>query len=124
MAQVHLPQICALLVLDHDGNRVAVKYWDPAILNSGPPTTPAAATTKGGEKKETSLGQGGELKLQLNFEKKIFAKTLKGNQQTQQFDGGLARQLMREERRRDRGGERGEVQQGGSTRSLVLVLLS
>lgn len=51
---VALPFVSCLLVLDADGNRVAVKYWDPSLL-----------TCKAGE----------ELKAQLQFEKKVYSKT-------------------------------------------------
>jgi hypothetical protein len=62
---VPLPFVSGLLVLDAEGSRVAVKYWDPTLLNA-----------KGGED---------ELKAQLQFEKKIYSKTVR-NQRAEGYD--------------------------------------
>lgn len=48
------------MVLDSEGSRVAVKYWDAALLNSKTPD---------------------DLKTQMTFEKKVFAKTVRQQRQ-------------------------------------------
>jgi hypothetical protein len=58
---VQLPFVSALLVLDSEGSRVAVKYWDESILTA----------SKGND----------ELKVQMAFEKKVFGKTVRPQRQ-------------------------------------------
>jgi hypothetical protein len=62
---VQLPFVSALLVLDSDGARIAVKYWDPTLVSA-----------KAGE----------ELKAQFAFEKKVFAKTVRNQQRPDGYD--------------------------------------
>ena len=65
-----MPFISALLVLDSEGGRVAVKYFDPAIVGSAAAGKP----------------QSDQLKTQLAFEKKVFAKTVRGQPRQEGYD--------------------------------------
>ena len=68
---MQLPFISALLVLDADGSRVAVKYWDTAAVLG------AASTGK---------TQAEELKTQMAFEKKVFSKTVRNPARQEGYD--------------------------------------
>jgi len=84
---VPLPFVSGLLVLDAEGARVAVKYFDPTILggaiaaaNTAPgaaAVTPAPAVGSAAAAK----AQEAQLKAELAFEKKVFAKTARNQRQ-------------------------------------------
>jgi hypothetical protein len=91
---VQLPFVSGLLVLDADGGRVAVKYFDPSILGgaaaasataaAGTPAgaaTPAAATAPAIGSAAAAKAQEAQLKAELSFEKKVFAKTVRNQRQ-------------------------------------------
>jgi len=91
---VQLPFVSGLLVLDADGGRVAVKYFDPSVRGGaaaasataavGAPAgaaTPAAATAPAIGSAAAAKAQETQLKAELSFEKKVFAKTVRNQRQ-------------------------------------------
>jgi len=96
---VNLPSISSLLVLDADGGRVAVKYFDPSITAASATVTPAknataAAADKSSAQSASTVGAGANealLKSQLSFEKKIYAKSFgrQGGVRGGMLDGGM-----------------------------------
>ena len=88
---VPLPFVSALLVLDSEGARVAVKYWDANITN---PNAPTANTTNASNTAPSKSGaapastnttgtsnSAEDLKVQMAFEKKVFGKTVRQQRQ-------------------------------------------
>lgn len=79
-ASVNLPTVSALLVLDSEGGRVAVKYWDPAVY------TPANTSSTKKTTESTTNKKEEETELQLAFEKKLFAKTGRSAQHRMEYE--------------------------------------
>jgi len=82
MAFVSIPCITAILILDHDANRVAVKYYTPLASVDGPAVHPpipnsstsASTISSSSVTSSTSHSVVPDLASQLLFEKKVFNK--------------------------------------------------
>jgi hypothetical protein len=78
--------VSALLVLDSEGGRVAVKYFDSSILGSATIAANAAAAVPGANTNVATKAQEVQLKAELSFEKKVFAKTARNQQRQDGYD--------------------------------------
>jgi len=84
MAFVCIPTITAILILDHDANRVAVKYYTALAATEGSTTTTTTtttipATTPAAPPSSTNPNALPDLTAQLGFEKKIYGKLHKSS---------------------------------------------